>query len=187
MVYAFRCRLKSFQGIATKHLLRCFSWYVRMAAMAPARFFRGQTNLLRGPRGPFPHRPRQPKRPLAGAIATTEQRKPRSRDIVKNQQHFSRYRHFLSTSIWTEDPGGRFGPGNGVRGAIHRRVIGKFMAFPTIHSALLPYNAIMRDIVPARALLQCLNLSGPPGSRDLEAVRRPFEIDVRKNCRYLQN
>jgi hypothetical protein len=61
------------------------------------------------------------------------------------------------------------------------------MALSTIHSVLLPYNAMARDTVPARALLQCLNLSGAPGSRDLEAVRRPFEIDVRKNCRYLQN
>ena len=157
MVHAFRCRLKSFQGIATKHLLRCFSWYVRMAAMAPARFFRGQTNLLRGPRGPFPHRPRQPKRPLAGAIATTEQRKPRSRDIVKNQQHFSRYRHFLSTSIWTESPGGRIGLENGVLGVIHRRVIGKCSAQSAIPSALLSHNAIMRKIMPVCALLQWLD------------------------------
>ena len=54
------------------------------------------------------------------------------------------------------------GPGKGVRGAVHRRVIGKSMALSTIHSALLPYKAIMRDIVPDRALLQCLNLSGTP-------------------------
>jgi hypothetical protein len=91
-----------------------------------------------------------------------EQRKPWSRDSVTNQQRFSRCRHFLSTSIWTEGPERRIGPGNGVRGAIHRRVIGKSMALSTIHSALLPYNAMARDIVPARALLQCLNLSGTP-------------------------
>ena len=27
----------------------------------------------------------------------------------------------------------------------------------------------------------------PPGFRDLEAVRRPFEIDVLKSCGYLRN
>ncbi len=35
VLYDFRCWLKPFRGIATKHLLRYFSWYVRMAAMAP--------------------------------------------------------------------------------------------------------------------------------------------------------
>jgi len=54
------------------------------------------------------------------------------------------------------------GPGKGVRGAIDRRVIGKSMALSAIHSAGLPYNAIIREIVPDRALLQCLNLSGTP-------------------------
>jgi len=162
VVCGFCCWLKPFRGVATKHLLRYFSWYIRIAAMAPARPCRGPITLLRGPRGLFPHGPRQPKGPLAGTIATTEQRKPWSRDSVKNQQHFSRYRHFLSTSIWTEVPGGRIGLENGVRGAIRRRVIGKSMALSTVHYALLPYNAMMRNIMPARALLQCPNLSGAP-------------------------
>jgi len=108
------------------------------------------------------HEPRQPKGPLAGIIAATEQRKPWSRDSVTNQQHFSRYRHFLSTSIWIEGPGGRIGPVNGVLGAIRPRVIGKSVALPAIHSTLLPYNAMIWGIVPARALPQCLNLSGTP-------------------------
>jgi len=81
------------------------------------------------------HGPRQPKGPLAGTIATTEQRKPWSRDSVKNQQQFSRYRHFLSTSIWAEGPGGRIDLENGILGAIHRRVIGKYVAQPAIPSA----------------------------------------------------
>ena len=156
-MYDFRCWLKPFRGVATKHLLRYFSWYVRIAAMAPARLFRGQINALRGPRGLFPHGPRQPKGPLAGIIATTEPRRPRSWDSVKNQQHFSRYRHFLSTSIWTEGPGGRIGLENGDLGAIHRRAIGKCVARPAIRSALLPHDAIMWDIMPTRALLQRLN------------------------------
>jgi len=54
VVYDFRCWLKPFRGVATKHLLRYFSWYVRIAAMAPARPCRGQTTLLRGPRGLLP-------------------------------------------------------------------------------------------------------------------------------------
>jgi len=37
VVYDFRCWLKPFRGVATKHLLRYFSWYVRTAAMAPTR------------------------------------------------------------------------------------------------------------------------------------------------------
>ena len=37
LVYGFRCWLKPFRGVATKYLLRYFSWYVRIAAMAPAR------------------------------------------------------------------------------------------------------------------------------------------------------
>jgi len=36
------------------------------------------------------------------------------------------------------------------------------MALSTIHSTLLPYTAMMWDIVPARALLQCLDPSGIP-------------------------
>ena len=103
------------------------------------------------------HGPRQPKGPLAGTIAATEQRKPWSRDSVKNQQHFSRYRHFLSTSIWTESPGGRIGLENGVLGVIHRRVIGKCSAQSAIPSALLSHNAIMRKIMPVCALLQWLD------------------------------
>jgi hypothetical protein len=37
MLYGFRCWLKPFRGVATKYLLRYFSWYVHIAAMAPAR------------------------------------------------------------------------------------------------------------------------------------------------------
>ena len=37
VVYDFRYWLKPFRGVATKHLLRYFSWYIRIAAMAPAR------------------------------------------------------------------------------------------------------------------------------------------------------
>ena len=162
VVCDFRCRLKPFQGTATKHLVRYFSWYVRIAAMAPARLFSSQISLLRGPRGLFPHGPRQPKGPLAGIIATAEPRKPWSRDSIKNQQHFSRYRHFLSTSIWTEGPGGLIGLENGVLAAIHRRVIGKSVARPAIPSALIPHDAIMWDIMPARALLQWLYLPLAP-------------------------
>jgi hypothetical protein len=110
----------------------------------------------------FLYGPRHPKGPLTGTIATTEQRKPWSRDSVKSQQHFSRYRHFLSTSIWTEGPGGRIGLENGVLEAIRRRVIGKSVARSAIPSALLPHNAMMRDIMPARVLLQWLNLSVVP-------------------------
>jgi len=102
--------------------------------------------------------PRQPKGPLAGTIATTEQRKPWSRDSVKNQQQFSRYRHFLSTSIWTEGPGGRIDLENGILGAIHRRVIGKYVAQPAIPSASLPHTAIMRKLMPVCALPQWLNM-----------------------------
>jgi len=108
------------------------------------------------------HGPRQPKGPLAGTIATTEQRKPWSGDSVKNQQHFPRYRHFLSTSIWTEGTGGRIGLENGVLGAIHRLVIGQFMALSTIHSALLPPNAIMRQSMPICALPQWLTMPMDP-------------------------
>ena len=35
LVYDFRCWLKPFRGVATKYLLRYFSWHVRIAAMAP--------------------------------------------------------------------------------------------------------------------------------------------------------
>jgi len=31
------CWLKPFRGVATKHLLRYLSWYIRIAAMAPTR------------------------------------------------------------------------------------------------------------------------------------------------------
>jgi hypothetical protein len=36
-VYDFRYWLKPFRGVATKYLLRYFSWYIRIAAMAPTR------------------------------------------------------------------------------------------------------------------------------------------------------
>ena len=36
-MYDFRCWLKPFRGVSTKRLLGYFSWYVRIAAMAPAR------------------------------------------------------------------------------------------------------------------------------------------------------
>jgi len=37
MLYDFRCWLRPFRGVATKYLLRYFSWYLRIAAMAHTR------------------------------------------------------------------------------------------------------------------------------------------------------
>jgi transposase-like protein len=39
VVYDFRYWLKPTRGVATKHLLRYFSWYLRIAAMAPTRAY----------------------------------------------------------------------------------------------------------------------------------------------------
>jgi transposase-like protein len=39
VVYDFRYWLKPARGVATKHLLRYFSWYLRIAAMAPMRTY----------------------------------------------------------------------------------------------------------------------------------------------------
>ena len=37
MLYGFRRWLRPFRGVATKYLLRYFSWYLRVAAMAHTR------------------------------------------------------------------------------------------------------------------------------------------------------
>jgi len=37
MLYDFRRRLRPFRGVATKYLLRYFSWYLRIATLAHTR------------------------------------------------------------------------------------------------------------------------------------------------------
>ena len=73
----------------------------------------------------------------------------------------------------------------GVLGAMYRLVIGESPARRAIAYALLPNGPMMWDIMSASLLVSPPRPVGyPPGFCDPEAVRRPFEIDVLKNCGY---
>jgi hypothetical protein len=46
MLYDFRIWLRPFRGVATRYLLRYFSWYLRMAALAHTEAGAAATLLL---------------------------------------------------------------------------------------------------------------------------------------------